>query len=196
MSASTKPMFCSITDRLARSISTRWMVEAPREAASMPTTPLPENRSRNEQSSKFPKMANNDVRILSMAGRISPGGHLTVRPQYMPPVILIAVLLPCHSYQQNHRMKRHKFQPPRPCCQPSMTLSSNGGACRRTERMTAWRACNKAASSRKRASTTVRTEAMSGKSVVRFVKRNLRNPDCLVPATSPGPRMSRSCSAM
>ena len=103
---STIEMFCMMTDRLLLSISTRCTVEAPREAASIPTEPLPEKRSKNEQSLKSPRMANKEVLIRSIAGLISPGGHLIVLPQYRPPVILIAS---DSSYGKTIRLQEKKY---------------------------------------------------------------------------------------
>ena len=75
------PLTVNSTVRFLRSFSTTTTGDAPREAASIPTTPEPAKRSRNEVPDKSPRMANIDSRILSIAGRMTPGGQLIRLPR-------------------------------------------------------------------------------------------------------------------
>ncbi len=75
-----KEVLASRVRRFPGSFSTKTTGSAPREAASTPTTPEPENRSRNEVPVRSPRMAKRLSRIRSMAGRITPGGQRIVRP--------------------------------------------------------------------------------------------------------------------
>ena len=83
--------FSVLPRRLPRSFSTRTTGRAPRDHASSPTSAEPLKRSRNELSSREPKIEKIDSRIRSIAGRMIPGGQYTVRPRNAPPVILIHV---------------------------------------------------------------------------------------------------------
>jgi hypothetical protein len=74
-----------------KSLSTSRADFAPRLKASKATTPDPENKSKKVKPLRSPRMENIDSLILSMAGRMTPGGQATMRPRRRPPVILMTI---------------------------------------------------------------------------------------------------------
>src|SRR5690606_15660514 len=71
-----------------RSLSMNTADAAPRLSASMPTLPVPANRSRNAESrTPVPRMLNNASLTRSITGRVeSPGTSFNRRPLAVPPM--------------------------------------------------------------------------------------------------------------
>ena len=154
---------------------------APRESASMPSAPVPANRSSTRAPPTSPSIANSASRTRSEVGRVArPRGAFSRRPPSVPRSPAPANGTPRAGAQPRDRRRR------------ACARRSAARARPRAARARAAASCGSAATI---VSARARASSSSGASSGRRATRNWRRPDWRVPTSSPSLRSSRSISA-